>query len=600
MIEHGTFNHEKLKLLITCNNSKQMKRVIFINLAFCSLIIAFASCKKDIRNFLDKPPGVDVTEDTIFSSKSQVDTFIAGMYLDGVATGYPNWLQGEGGGDNNGIWASACDESSAMMTWTWTKNWNFANITPTSNQDFRWIPRWKAIRRANIILEIIYGVPGVDQNYKNQVKGEANFVRALNYFDMLKFYGGVPIVDHRFLLSEDLKIPRSSVEQVVKFIVEGCDKAALFCPDFYPPELRGRITKGAALLLKAKTLLYAASPIFNTNTPYLDLGENNKLICYGNYDLNRWQLAADAAKAVIDWAPAGNIRLIEDQGITKNYKYVWEKLDNDEIILAEKSREPVWPWYFPWYGLLPTAGPYPGFAGATITMNFVKSYEKANGEPQVWDMENGGNDLNIKYAELDPRFAQSIAYNGVYWNVDIPIVETFVGGSLAKDCAGGAWLRKFIPDGLTKTTPQIPSWTLFRLAEAYLDYAEALNEAQGPSQQVYDAVNIIRHRSGMPDLPNGLSQPELRERIRHERAIELAFEDHRFWDIRRWLIAENEGVMNGNMWGIIITKIAGTNPQEFSYKPYVFEVRTFLRKMYLHPFPQGEVNKGYLIQNPGY
>ena len=165
-------------------------------------------------------------------------------------------------------------------------------------------------------------------------------------------------------------------------------------------------------------------------------------------------------------------------------------------------------------------------------------------------------------------------------------------------CKGGHWLRKWIPGTLTSSTNAYVNWYLFRLAEAYLNYAEAINEFEGPIAEAYDAVNIIRKRSGMPDFPPGLSQEEFRKKIRNERTIELAFEDHRLWDIYRWMIAEEDGVMRGNMWGLNIYRIGTSN--EYRYEPYVFETRTFNKSMYLHPMMQNEINKGYLIQNPGW
>ena len=183
------------------------------------------------------------------------------------------------------------------------------------------------------------------------------------------------------------------------------------------------------------------------------------------------------------------------------------------------------------------------------------------------------------------------------------MVETYEGGAHISQCLGGAWLRKGIPTALTRSNPVIVNWIVFRLAEAYLNYAEALNEVDGPTSEAYNAVNIIRNRSGMPDLPAGLSKEEFRERVRNERAVELFFEDHRFWDIRRWLIAEEEGVMQGDYYGLKINPIGEGDVDEdteFSYDFYVFESRTFHKKMYLHPYPLEEVNKGYLIENPGY
>ena len=146
-----------------------------------------------------------------------------------------------------------------------------------------------------------------------------------------------------------------------------------------------------------------------------------------------------------------------------------------------------------------------------------------------------------------------------------------------------------------------------RYAEILLSYAEAMNEAYGPTGNVgyrlnaVRALNQVRNRVGveMPAVPTAISKEELREKIRNERRVELAFEDHRFWDVRRWMIAEQEGVMSGAMYGIKIYWI-NSSPQEFRYTPYLYENRTFTKKMYLHPFSTNEVNKGYLIQNPGY
>ena len=155
---------------------------------------------------------------------------------------------------------------------------------------------------------------------------------------------------------------------------------------------------------------------------------------------------------------------------------------------------------------------------------------------------------------------------------------------------------KHIPEALGSGNV-VPSIALFRLNEFYLNYAEALNEFEGPVADAYAKVNAIRLRSGMPAFPAGLSKAQFRTRLQNERDIELAFEDHRFWDIRRWLIAENDGVMKGDMYGIKITRVNATT---FSWVPYVFETRSFLKRMYLHPYDLTEVLKGDLIQNPGW
>ncbi len=335
---------------------------------------------------------------------------------------------------------------------------------------------------------------------------------------------------------------------------------------------------------------------------------NNKLICYGNADNNRWKLAADAAKVVLDEASSAGVALIDvpanrDPAVANrtqgNYWVAWERPDNTEVIIAEKTYGPTSVFSFPWLHLVPNgiAGAY--WAGNSVTHNFVRKYEKKDGTPQTWDL-TGGNDLTDKYNELDPRFKQTVAYNGARWNAQVPIIETFTGTTQlaeAKLGKGRAWMIKHVPEGLANGASVVPNVALYRLNEFYLNYAEALNEFNGPTAEAYAAVNAIRTRSGMPDLPEGLSKDQFRTRVRNERDVELAFEDHRFWDIRRWLIAEEEGVMKGAMYGLRITKVNATT---FSWVPYVFENRSFNKNMYLHPYDLAEVLKGNLVQNPGW
>lgn len=575
-----------------------------LNAILCGVLLLTASaCDKKLNEFLDKAPGVDVTEETVFSSKVQLETFITGTYRIGMHSIFTyNDAALIPTSRTYCINAPITDEADAEATFFHTEQWNAGNITSSgglvASEDYRYFIRWTAIRNCNIILERLNDVPGLDDTYKNQVIGEMKFIRALNYSEMLKRYGGVPIIDKRFQLSDDFKVKRSTIEEMVNFIVKDCDDAVTNLPATYTSSFRGRATKTAAQMLKARILLFAASPLFNTATPYLPIGgegqNNNKLICYGNQDDSRWQKAADAAKAALDLAPAGNFSLITNQGVDKNYKYAWEQNDNAEVVIAEKVYNTRSRTQFPWYGLQPVSI-INAWGGVTVIHNFVRKYEKKDGTPQTWP---GGNDLLKKYDELDPRFKQTVGYTGSKYNGDVPLLETFQGGRHATDCRGGAWLKKLMPDALSSSTAAVPNGIVFRLAEAYLNYAEALNEAQGPLPAAYDAVNTIRQRSGMPKLPTGLTKEQFRDRVHNERDIELAFEDHRLWDIRRWKIAEQEGVMQGAFYGIRITKITGST--DFRYESYVFENRTFLPRMYLHPFLNTEVYKGYLVQNPGY
>ena len=572
------------------------------------MLLTIVSCEDMMGDFLEKAPGVDVTEDTIFSSRSQVEMFLASIYEYGVHSNL-----GLGSPDNGApaiansagtIDAGATDEAEACANWYDPQKWNNASVSPDNTDDPRFSHRFTAIRKVTVMLDRVDEVPDITKEYANQLKAESKFIRALNYFEMFKRYGGVPIIDHRLQLDENLKIPRSSVEDVVNFIVKDCDEAIPDLPVNQLGALRGRATRGAALALKARTLLYAASDLFNTDKPYLDFGTNNKLICYGNKDKERWKLAADAAKKVLDWAKEANCYLITDQGLDGNYKYSWQTYDNSEIIFAEKSSDAMGKYTWPWSAISPpTVYPVNSvYSVLTVTLNLVSKYEDRLGNKVDW---NGGNDLQAKMASLDYRFSQTVVGNLMRWNSEFPKLQLWQDsgngpGADVNTCYGGFWLHKLYPEEISESVwRKVPNSTLYQLNEAYLNYAEALNEYnEGPTQEAYDAINTIRKRSGQPDLPTGLGYLEFRAKVRNERAIELAFDGHRFYDIRRWMIAEKEGVMQGGMLGIKIYQIPEST--EYRYEPYVFETRSFSRRMYLHPFGTGEISKGYLIQNPGY
>ena len=565
-----------------------------ITVVFLSILLSSISLSCD--DYLEKPPGVDVTEDTIFSSPVQVDYFVAGTYFMGVKSDFPYWNDH----DRSDIgWGAATDEAEITQGWYWCQApWNAGGMSPSNTGDLRFTTHWKAIRRANTIIERIDNAPFDDPAFKRRVKGEG-------YFELLRKYGGVPILRERVDIGGNLKIPRSTVKEVVQFILDDCKEAISLLPK--PNELstseRGRLTNLAAMCLKARTLLYAASPTFNTAKPYLNFGTNNDLIILGDYDKERWKEAADAAKDVLDEAARTGVKLVKNKkddatGEDISYLYIWDQPDNEEVILADQCRGKVGTGHFPWNGQIPSVVGGSG-GGLCMTFNFVMKYETKNGTPQTWNMD-GGDDLMAKYEELDPRFRQTATYHGRPWNttdnLSMDLSET--GND---KCITGQYMHKPVPLAVSRrdNVRVEPKGCIFRLAEFYLSYAEALNEYYDvPPEEAYDAVDEIRGRVGMPKLPRNLSQSEFRERVRNERAIELCMEGHRLYDTRRWEICEQDGVMRGNMYGIKIYKIDGS--KECRYEPYVFEVRTFTKKMYRHPFSTGEMDKGYLIQNPGY
>lgn len=570
-------------------------------------------------DYLDKAPGVDVTEDTIFSSRSQAELFLAACYEQAIQGPWADgrWRYGDWNRPNNiqgnlASFVSKSEEAEHTAVWYMSQPINDGTLTITPNYDNLFHTRWTGLRYVNIMIDRIYDVPTADQAWKDNISAEAHFLRAHLSFENLKRYGGMPIVDRRFESSEfeSTFIPRSSVASYVEFLVSDLDYAIGKLPDSYISQWRGRATKGAALALKSRVLLHAASKRFNQATPVLSMEDpaNDSMLCYGNYDINRWKRAADAAKAVLDWAPSGGIKLIDNQGVDKNYRYSWEVNDNEEIILAAKQTNGDWKNVSPYsYWLHARVG---GGAGPMPTQNFVEyAYDRTDGTPQVW--ENAGTDLAGQYVNLDPRFHQTIAYNGFFWNQQRGVLNMALGpppaGPHSAGNVTGYFIKKHVPDAINAVANRVPkNFTLYQLNEIYLNYAEALNEFEGPVTAAYDAINTIRARSGMPALPAGLTKEQFRERVRKERATELAFDGHRWWDILRWQIGDE--VINGPFYGLKIYKNEPiTNPFTFRYEKYQFETRVWQDRFYFYFFTNNslanatnEVNKGYLVQNPGW
>ena len=218
-----------------------------------------------------------------------------------------------------------------------------------------------------------------------------------------------------------------------------------------------------------------------------------------------------------------------------------------------------------------------------------------------------GYDATNPYAGRDPRLAETVLVNGAAWKGET--IESFVGGlngaPIVNATKTGYYLKKYVIEDInltpTNTTSREHTWVLFRLGEVLLNYAEAMNEAYGPENAstygmtALEAVNKIRARANMPNFPNGLSKDEFRQKLQNERMVELAFEDHRFWDVRRWKI----GNETTDIYAVKITRDAVTN--NFEYQKSLLEVRNFEERMNLYPIPKSEINKNSnLVQNSGW
>lgn len=603
-----------------------MKKITHIILALLlTSVFALTSC----MDILEKPTSQEITIDTIFSNRLYAESFLFRTYNSLVPKGFP-FSNGNPNATQfssefaRSMLASISDEGCNVRgaSWGWYVNTaGFDAMSSAKNQEDGFGFHWKGIREAYLFIENIDKVPEheIPSNEREQMKAEAKTLIALRYQEMFKRYGGVPIVEGTFDASSgSLAIPRASVAQTVDFIVRLCNEALPLLPDKYPDQMRGRVTKGVALATKSRILLYAASPFFNCSSVDMVLSYSHpEYICYGNYDKDRWRVAAEAANDVLTWAKGAGVSLIKPSDIEGGeidrkhnaYGYATSVKDNKEIILANKGYaakdngfvDGIY-WKF-------------GARGLSVMQSIIYNFRKADGSDQNWPTVIGErvpfSDYTEKVNEMEPRFYQccwpvgqgapNFSATGSYAVWPFNSVDDAMGTS---DMYGACPMVKFHYNFSDKTNMQ--DWIVYRLAEFYLNYAEAANEYYGPKGKVsnseftaYEAVNEIRNRGGLRSLTtNEYDSPEqLKNQIMRERAVELFAEGHRNFDCRRWKTADK--AFGERLHTLRYVQNAEKKGYDYYYLD-LHDERTWSKAMYLYPFPLDEVNKGYLEQNPGY
>lgn len=549
------------------------------------LLLVSQACKKD---FLERAPSDFISKDEVFSNIENAEAFVNGIYtlLPGIAV-----IAGDGYYNLE----SSTDGAATMWQWQRTSlNFNTGNWNPQSYpMSERWKDYYNGVRRANIVIENHDKVPSdvgghgaVDR--KQRLLGEAYGLRAFFYFQLFKMYGELPLIPS-FIDpgGEQTAYPRSSVTDVVEFITEDLEKAISLLPAKHDQSELGRYTATVAHGLLSRTLLYYASPLFNPDNIAA-----------------RWEAAATAAKNALDFALESGFELSKGSvNGKKEYERIFLEILNPEVIWSDGKTGSLFDGHDVdyWFGSLG----YGGWYGEGPLQEFVDSYEMINGEfpvlgytsdnKQIVNDESGYDPAN-PYANRDPRFYQTVLYQDAEWQGRT--VNFRPGGvdyATDRPRVNYMW-RKFTlaeRNLFTGAGHYARRFVMMRLGEFYLNYAEALNE-MGRVDEAIQNVNVIRERVGMIELPSSLTQHQLRDRIRNERKIELVLENHRFWDVRRWKIAEN--VDNG-----VVRKVDVDADGNFSYP--VFQNRVFdKRKHYLFPIPQLEMdkNKEQWNQNPGW
>ncbi|MEI7421507.1 MAG: RagB/SusD family nutrient uptake outer membrane protein [Prolixibacteraceae bacterium] len=494
--------------------------------------------------------------------------------------------------------ASACDEADHNAPFNAVQSFNNGSWSAYSNPDNVWSNMYAAIHNANNFLKVSDTITYnqykiVDPTYYNTIttdmkyyRLDARFFKAFFHYELWKRYGEIPIVNKTMTLEESYALTRQKSDAIRTYILGELDAIIPDLKVTWESAYMGRITKGAAMALKCRVLLFAASPVNNG-------GQYNAAFC---------EQAAGVAR---------DLMALNVYNLNVDYRNLFlnTTATNTEIILDYRNANSnnMEKWNYPSGG----NRLYAFGVGANATcpsQNLIDSYEMSNGK-LISDATSGYNPQN-PYVNRDPRLAMTVLTNNTLWNDST--VKAFVGGTdgIGKNNATttGYYLKKFVQEKINLTTNQTAShvWHIFRYGEILLNYAEALNEAFGPDVippgytiSARTALNQIRARTGvaMPAIPTGLSQVDFREKVRNERRIELAFEGHRFWDVRRWMIAAQ--TENDPLRGMRITK-TGTNA--FSYEVVKIEDRKFTAPtMYWYPVPFSDLvkYKGW-VQTPGW
>lgn len=617
-----------------------MKIIYTIKRWRMALPLAFLafSCNDD---FTSITPLSQVADESVWSDAGLAEAAVTGVY---------NGL-GAGGLDEQML-ASLTDE--AIFTHTGrginTINESRSNSADTGwvNNTWDWNNMYGYIRDANLAITKLAEGNIDDAELVNRLLGEAHFLRAYYYQQLLRFYGGVPLITEPLELDSDYNIPRNTFSETVDFIVADCEMAFDLLEDRNLDS--GRANPTAALALKARVLLYAASdlhdyPTASANSELLAGYSNPELIAYTSGDQQqRWIAARDATKAALDYSTAGHLF-----GLNAPVSFEEAQQNYSDIYLARNGGENDIIWERQYVeaqgagrriGLFNGPNGYHNWAGNAPLQNLVDDYAMMDGSEFDWDNPDHA---NAPYENREPRFYATILYDGADWKprpsdvaerdpaneIQTGQYDIIDGGEITthfgldtrqgpvEDWNGtrtGYYVKKFInpdPDFVDQTGFQTIPWPFFRETSLVLNYVETLLET-GDEAEAINWLNQIRFRVGLPAV--SASGDELMNIYRNERRLELAYEEHRYHDARRWMIAPT--TLGAPAEGIKITGTLrpGTNVStykydtenyNYSYVPTVvdpgFENRLWLDKSYYVPIRIAELNANTaLVQNPGY
>lgn len=543
-----------------------MKNIIL--LVFTVFSLFFANACMD----LDKEPLDIISNDAVFKDEALTTAYLFKIY-GYMPCGYGLFVEG---GTNvlSGLGITDLLDGSTDLLRS-PAGWNESNgvmipgtISATYNPLETWGRNYEVIRKVNNLISELTNNSPLTEGFKTRIMAEARFVRAFMYFDLVRRYGDVPLIKElqSFDNLQELMVPRTPKSDIYDFIdteLEEIGEILPYAKDITAAEY-GRASREAAWALNGRVMLfaerYARSALFS-----------NKVILENQFVL-------DPDYNALFQSHGGNKEVIFEvmfDGVNKGHAcdnlYMPPSIDN-------------------------------GWGSQTNpTQELVDSYEMVDGTPFDWS--NPVHAAN-PYEGRDKRLQASIIVDGSIFKNKVIRTGYLMpddGLGLVERTYTGYYIRKFLDETLPfqklNFMGSVTSWKELRLAEVLLNYAEAQNEANnGPDASVYEAIRLVRERADLPALPSGLNQEQMKQRIIQERKVELAFEGHRFWDLRRWNLAES--VLNNKYFhGMKITEDKNGVKTYERFELNMLPKQVFLPKHYLMPINQGELEKNPNLGN---
>lgn len=603
-----------------------MNLIKYIFILLCAIAVSCTEVEFGDEFLGTQPEQSGATLDTLFANAVNSELVLTRAYSY-LPYGLPITCGGPGADYNKlagGVLEDLTDLSYSFNTQAGVGPQNYyyngalTSSTQASGQAFllQSEPMFYAIKYAWIYLDNIDRVPDISDAEKEIKKAEAKMILAISYTELLRNIGGVPWIDHSVDVNDEMNFPRISFERSVNNIVELLDEViASDLPWKQNSTDDGRMTKAGAMGLKLRVLLFAASPTFNSETRWH--AEADSLTCYTNYNANRWQLAKEAGEAFFtELYSRGQYELTWPEEETHEarreaYRSAYYDRGGTEILISDRTskyNETAHDWF------MGTQTAFWQLLGPTLNYVNMFSWEDGTEFPENFDWENPSRQPFFEVTnsdefipQRDPRLYETVAVPGDHVQGDpMPLYEGG-NGTYSSSCTGFRLMKWALPEESDRVG-RYTQWPYLRLPEVMLSYAEAICRADGgPNTTAYQMINEVRARVGLPNIEDGLSEDEFVDEVIKERALELGYEEVRWYDIVRYNMQDvfQKPILRLKStlatYGETAAEPLTYTFEEISTPARSWATGTFDTKWYLAPIPADEINKGYgLVQNPGW